>query len=226
MLFVTVSQPRKPSRNYVEPVTKWPKWLELSPHSKNGALEASLSQDWLGKIYYNLMDGWSLTWNTELRFYRSKSAQLRSSDCYKGRGNAKDRGKYINLCFIILGFACLIPVIIIASGSVYWHTRHHFLVECVFVKISGYVCVLALHTAHHHSSGAIFAPLTLIYLNIFKNTTVYDGQTKSINLLAGGPKKHGVCRDRRACTPHNTPVLYAPAGSEVHSGQRISMEGH
>ena len=37
------------------------------------------------------------------------------------------------------------------------------------------------------------------------------------------PQKHGACHDRRACTPHNTPVLYAPAGHEVRAGQRLSI---
>ena len=40
---------------------------------------------------------------------------------------------------------------------------------------------------------------------------------------AGGPNKHGVCRDRQACTPQNTPVLYTLARREVHAGQRLSM---
>ena len=58
---------------------------------------------------------------------------------YKGSGNARASGKYVNLCFIILEVARLIPVIIITSRGVYWHARHHFSVECVSVKISGYV---------------------------------------------------------------------------------------
>ena len=77
---------------------------------------------------------------------------------YTRRGNARYRGKYVNICFIILGVACLIPVIIIVSGGIYQHVRHHFLVECVFVKISGYMCVLTLHTVHNHSGCAVFAP--------------------------------------------------------------------
>ena len=40
---------------------------------------------------------------------------------------------------------------------------------------------------------------------------------------AGTPNKHGVRRDRRSCSPHDTPVLYAPDGRKVREGQRLSM---
>ena len=39
------------------------------------------------------------------------------------------------------------------------------------------------------------------------------------------PQKHGACRDLWVCTPHNNPVLYDPAGSEVCAGQHLSMPG-
>ena len=41
------------------------------------------------------------------------------NSAYTRRGNTRYRGKYVNICFIILGVACLIPVIIIVSGGVY-----------------------------------------------------------------------------------------------------------
>ena len=39
------------------------------------------------------------------------------------------------------------------------------------------------------------------------------------------PQERGACRNRWACTPHYTPVLYALAVREVHEGQRLSMLG-
>ena len=50
-------------------------------------------------------------------------------------------------------------------------------------------------------------------------------QTMSMKPSAGDPKKHGAHRDRRACTSHNTPVIYVPAGSKVRSGQPLSIPG-
>ena len=45
-----------------------------------------------------------------------------------------------------------------------------------------------------------------------------DGRTPSATRSAKGPQKHGPRRDRRACNPHYTPVLYAPDGREVRAG--------
>ena len=52
-----------------------------------------------------------------------------------------------------------------------------------------------------------------------------DGRTPSVTPSARGPQEHGACRDHRTCTPHNTPVLYVPAGHEVCAGQRMSVPG-
>ena len=52
-----------------------------------------------------------------------------------------------------------------------------------------------------------------------------DVQTPSSKQSAGGGKKHGVCRECRTCTTHNTLVMYVTAGREVRAGQRLYMPG-
>ena len=50
-----------------------------------------------------------------------------------------------------------------------------------------------------------------------------NGRTPSATLSVPPPQEHGACRNRHTCTPHDTPVLYAPSGPEVIVGQRLSV---
>ena len=58
-----------------------------------------------------------------------------------------------------------------------------------------------------------------------------EGRGGSLGLLDGlyhvgsesvrAPQEHRYRRDRWACTPHNTPVMYAPVGQKVRAVQRL-----
>ena len=52
-----------------------------------------------------------------------------------------------------------------------------------------------------------------------------DVRTPSATLSARVPQEQGACCDLQTCTPHDTPVLYAPAGRKVCAGQRMSVPG-
>ena len=40
-----------------------------------------------------------------------------------------------------------------------------------------------------------------------------------------GPQERGALQDRRNCTPHNPPVIYAPDGYKMYAGPRMFMPG-
>ena len=46
-----------------------------------------------------------------------------------------------------------------------------------------------------------------------------------MTLSARGALECGDLRNRRTCTPHDAPVLYAPAGRELCAGKHMSMPG-